>query len=73
MMEAQYKPKGWLGLIMGTRMYYSFHGDDSHGPYRHLDAPYYILYGETVMKYSKAGLAMGRRVIKCQYSSERAQ
>ena len=28
MLEADYKPKGWLGLIMGSRMYYSFHGDD---------------------------------------------
>jgi hypothetical protein len=28
MMEASYRPKGWLGLIMGTRMYYKFHGDD---------------------------------------------
>ena len=32
MMEARYKPKGWLGLIMGTRLYYSFHGADSHRP-----------------------------------------
>ena len=28
MLEADYKPKGWLGLIMGSRLYYSFHGDD---------------------------------------------
>ena len=27
-MEADYRPKGWLGLIMGTRMYYSFHGPE---------------------------------------------
>ena len=25
MMQASYKSKGWLGLTMGTRMYYSFH------------------------------------------------
>ena len=24
MMEPNYKPKGWLGLIMGTRLYYNF-------------------------------------------------
>ena len=24
MMEANYRPRGWLGLIMGTRLYYAF-------------------------------------------------
>jgi hypothetical protein len=28
MMEPNYQPKGWLGLIMGSRLYYSFHGDE---------------------------------------------
>ncbi len=26
MMEANYRPRGWLGLIMGTRLYYKFFG-----------------------------------------------
>ena len=28
MMEANYRPRGWLGLIMGTRMYYKFFGKE---------------------------------------------
>ena len=28
MMEGSYRPKGWLGLIMGTRLYYAFHGKE---------------------------------------------
>ena len=28
MMQNGYKARGWLGLIMGTRLYYKFVGDD---------------------------------------------
>ena len=28
MMQPNYKPKGWLGLIMGTRLYFPFHGKE---------------------------------------------
>ena len=28
MMEANYRPRGWLGLIMGTRLYYAFFGKE---------------------------------------------
>ena len=28
MMEANYRPRGWLGLIMGTRLYYKFFGKE---------------------------------------------
>ena len=30
MMEPNYKPRGWLGLIMGTRLYYAFRAASHH-------------------------------------------
>eukprot|EP01045_Picozoa_sp_COSAG04_P045547 COSAG04_NODE_16024_length_512_cov_0.980630_1_plen_80_part_10 len=29
MMQKGYKANGWLGLILGTRLYYSYHGAES--------------------------------------------
>eukprot|EP01045_Picozoa_sp_COSAG04_P059954 COSAG04_NODE_30000_length_265_cov_0.746988_1_plen_74_part_10 len=29
MMQKGYRANGWLGLILGTRMYYDFHGAES--------------------------------------------
>ena len=41
MMQKGYKAKGWLGLILGTRMYYNFHGaevDDDAAFEKRMDA-----------------------------------
>eukprot|EP01050_Picozoa_sp_SAG11_P051153 SAG11_NODE_28914_length_316_cov_0.930876_1_plen_104_part_11 len=27
MMVADYKPRGWLGMILGSRLYYAFYGE----------------------------------------------
>ena len=56
----------WLDSTIGSddadvpwpyaRVNHTATGGASHGPQSHLDAPYYILYGETAMKYKKARL-----------------
>ena len=41
LVERNYRPKGWLGLILGTRMYYSFvaaEADDDVAFEKRLDA-----------------------------------
>ena len=41
MMQKGYKAKGWLGLILGTRLYYNFHGaevDDDAAFEKRMDA-----------------------------------
>ena len=62
MMQENYKAKGWLGLILGTRLWYPFFGAEGDGA---------AAFEKRVDAVVRA--APGEFVIKCQPRYKRAQ
>ena len=57
MMQKGYKAKGWLGLILGTRLYYTFHGaevDDDAAFEKRMDALCREIGGRAMLRLPEA-------------------